>query len=386
MLRLTKSFFITPTVAVLVACGGGGGGDDSSPAGPLAGHEPNSATGLSDAPERARKLALDAATVASSDPAPSSTDEMLPVTPGANVVINEIQMFLGFNKTPGGKFYGLSNSTGTKLVDPATVKEVCFNSFETGWTVPGHGSRACAPVNPENGYAELPINSTCNRALGTWSVILKDGTVLWADTEGERAWTTEGLPVIRHTAVGDPLRGLIEYGTGGRQQPFITSTAVRDGKVDLTVNFGSNCLGGFGLDEKLTNLMPVDKTYFKFGWNSPKAGAGGGEGWGIVQVGDRMPSVIESYAEYNAALGSYTLTFKGLSCGDRGNITVIKGTGETPETAVWDPGKDAKGDVGFGIGWFAVQRNPDELQLWLAKPPVTFDREKYQIVLPACAG
>lgn len=365
----------------LAACGGGGGSDPHTTTSPLVA-PPDSATSLSAAPERARKMAI-AAAVAASAPAPDA-DEVLPVTPGANVVINEIQMFLGLNKTPGGKFFGLSDQSGTHLVDPATVKEACFNSFETGWTVPGHTSRACAPVAPETGYAELPINATCNRALGTWSVVLNDGTVLWADTEGERAWTTEGLPVIRHTGTDDPLRGLIEYGAGGRQQPFATSTAVKDGKVELTVNFGSNCLGGFGLDEKLTNLMPAEKTYFKFGWNSPKAGADGGEGWGIVPVGDRMPSVVESYAEYDTEAGSYTLTFKGLACGDRGNITVYQGTGETPETVVWDPGVDAKGVIGFGAGWFAIQRDPDELQLWVAKAPVSFDRDKYQIVLPGC--
>lgn len=383
-MRLYHSFALAPFVAVLIACGGGGG-SDSSPITPPLAAPPDSATSLSAAPEKARKTAL-AAAQAASTPAPGAEGEVLPVTAGGNIVITEIQHYLGFNKTSDGKYYGLSDVSGTHLVDPTAVEMACFSSFETGWTVPGHSSRACAPVDPATGYAELPINSTCNRALGTWSVVLKDGTVLWADTEGERTWTTEGLPVIRHTASDDPLRGLIEYGVGGRQQPFVTSTAVKDGTVDLIVNFGSNCLGGFGLDEQLTNLMPVDKTYFKFGWNSPKAGADGGEGWGIIPVGDRMPSVIESYAEYDAKLGSYTLTFKGLPAGDHGNITVYRGTGETPETVIWDPGKDAKGVIGFGIGWFAIQRDPNELQLWQAKEPVTFDREQYQIVLPAIAA
>ena len=93
------------------------------------------------------------------------------------MVLNEIQHFVGWNTSPGGKYFCLSDATGTHLVDPAQVAKVCFNSFETGGTVPGHDSRACSPVDA-NGYAPLPINATCNRAVGTYSVVLTDGTVL----------------------------------------------------------------------------------------------------------------------------------------------------------------------------------------------------------------
>ncbi len=364
-------------ISFLVACGGGSPDDAPSP--------PNSAplpTSVESGFVAARAVIQASHHEAVAGPGESTAP--LPVTSAGTITTNEIQHFIGFNRTAEGLYFGLSDATGTHLVDPARVRLACFNSFETGWTVPGFSSRACAPVDV-NGYAPLPINATCNRALGTWSVVLDDASVLWFDFESERAWTIDGLPVIRHTAADDPLRGLIEYGAGGRQQAFVTAVPDGSGGANLTINFGSNCQGGFGLDNQLTNLMPAENTYFKYLWNSPKAGAGGGEGWGLVQVGDRAPSVHEAYAEYDPAAGSYSVTFTGLSCSDRGNITVYRGTGPATEV-VWEAGVDARGESGFGIGWFAVQRDPNELQLWVARDPVTFDRENYQIVwnLPGC--
>lgn len=375
-----------PFAALLAACGGGGDGSPATSAVTPSISVAPPATGNSGISAPDARMRIMAAAQTASAPAPDATTELLPVTSAGTIVLNEVQHFIGFVRTPGGKYFGLSDASGTHLVDPARVKLVCFNSFETGWAVDGRTSRACSPID-ETGYAPLPINATCNRALGAWSAILDDGTVLWFDFESERAWKIEGLPVVRHATANDPLRGLIEYGAGGRQQPYATAASDGNGGANLTINFGSNCQGGFGLDNKLTNLMPAIDTYFKYVWNSPKASASGGHGWGVVQVGDRAPSVREAYAEYDAATGSYSVTFKGLACADRGNITVYKGVGPT-DAVVWDPGVDAKGDTGFGIGWFAIQRDPTELQLWVAKDPVSFDREKYQIVwsLPGCTG
>ncbi|MFZ1626175.1 MAG: hypothetical protein WAT81_00035 [Candidatus Moraniibacteriota bacterium] len=296
--------------------------------------------------------------------------------------MNEVQHFIGLNKTPSGKYFGLSNESGTQLVDPATVDKACFNSFETGWEFDGKTSRACAPVDPTTGYAELPINTTCNKAVGTWSVILKDKTVLWSDNKGDRMWETEGLPAIRHPDPTDPLYGLLEYGVGGRKQPTASAMVVGS-KVDLTINFGSNCLGGFGYEDSagkghLTNLMPAPNTYYKFLYNSNE------KGWGLVQVGETKPSTTEAYAEYDLVTGSYSTTFKGLTCGDRAQIIVYKGVGPTPDKVVWEHKPNKTGTMAEGAGWFAIQKNPTELQLWVAQTPLTFDRDEYQFVLPPC--
>jgi len=311
--------------------------------------------------------------------------------------MNEIQHFIGLNKTDAGKYFGLSNEAGTRLIDPTMVKKTCYNSFETGWNVGGRTSRACAPVDAATGYAELPQNATCNRSLGTWSVVLKgplkagkdgshwddweDGDILWADHESERKWVVEGLPVVYHAAVGDPLRGLIEYGAGGRRQPTISSVVV-GGKLDVTIDFGSNCLGGFGYEDstgqgQLTDLMPTTDTYFKFLYQSDE------EGWGIVQVGDRQPSRKEAYPMYDTVTGSYKATFSGVKCATRGQITVYRGVGPA-DSVTWAPGVDHRGEIGYGAGWFAIQRDPTGLQLWEAVAPVVFDRTLYQFVLTAC--
>lgn len=373
--RLFRFFAVLVLPIAIAACGGGGGGDTPTATSSTSIGNPslNGGKGYGGSTDgRARALAAASASATPASGVPGS----LPLTPGGKIVLNEIQHFVGFNKTPEGKYFGLSDASGTHLVDPARVVLFCFNSFETGWYVNGRISRACGAVDPVTGYVPLPVNATCNRAQGTWSAVLDDNTILWVDHESARAWEIEGLPVTRHTAATDPLRGLVDYGAGGRQQPFATA-AVNGGKVDLTINFGSNCLGGFGLDDELTNLMPADNTYYKFLYNSDL------EGWGIVQVADRSPSKREAYAEYDPVAGSYTLTFLGLKCGDRGQVTVYKGTG--PSTAVvWDPGKSEAGEVGYGVGWFAIQQNPNELQLWVAKAPLTFDRDKYQFVLPGC--
>lgn len=387
---MRKLILAVSTALTLAACGGGGdsGGTSAAPPPtqttpipPVVSNPPPTASGSDLTAPEARSRIM-AAAAAAGTPAPGTT-EPLPIRPGARVTTTDIQHFIALEKTDTGKYFGMSNASGTQLVDPASVQKICFNSFETGWAVGGRTPRACAPIDPATGYGEVPANSTCNRAVGTWSIHLVDGTILWSDTMGDRQWAVDGLPVIRHTDPTDPLYGLVEYGVGGRKQPTISS-AVNNSKVDVTVDFGSNCLGGFGYQDAaeqgyLVDFMPVANTYWKFLWNSDE------EGWGIVQVGDRRPSTKEAYPVYDAVSASYKVTFTGIKCATRGQITAYRGTGPT-DSVVWDSGLDYRGEIGYGAGWFAIQRNPAELQLWVAQAPVVFERDLYQIVLTACTA
>jgi hypothetical protein len=340
-----------------------------------------------------------AAAAASNTPA-AGTAEPLPLTAGASVFTNEIQHFVTLHKTASGKYFGLSDGTGTHLVDPTAVKKVCYNSSQTGWNLDGRLSRACAPVDPTTGYTELPQHATCNRSrAGTWSVIQKgalkpgkdgshwddweDGNILWSDHESERRWNLDGLPVVRHVGVGNLLRGLVDYGVG-ELRPSTIGSAVVNGEIDVTADFGSNCLGGFGYKGAdgrgyLVNFMPEPNVWWKFLWNSTE------EGWGLIRVGDTAPSTLEGQLTYDTSSGSYKLVFKGIKCATRGQITVYRGVGPTPETAVWSPGI-VTSTMAEGEGWFAIQRDPNELQLWLPLAPVVFERDLYQIVLPACSA
>lgn len=385
-------------LSLLAACGGGSSGDQASAPPPIqtapppvASNPPPVPSGIDPAPTEVRAKIVAAA--AASDTSASSVAWPLPLTAGASVFINEIQHFVTLHKTADGRFFGISNRAGTHLIDPMTVKSICYNSPETGWNVDGRTSRACAPVDPVTGYSELPRYATCNRARGTWSVVLKgalkpgrdgshwqdweDGESLWSDHESERRWNLDGLPAVRHTGEGNPLRGLVDYGTGGRHQPTISETIV-GGKIDVTLDFGSNCLGGFGLGGRPTDFMPAPNTWFKFLYNSDE------QGYGLERVGDTMPSTLEGVLTYDLVTGSYKLVFRGIKCATRGQITVYRGVGLTPETAVWEPGINQTTKVAEGAGWFGIQADPNELQLWEPLPAVVFDRNLYVFVLPAC--
>lgn len=388
---MRKLVLAVSTALFLAACGGGGGGDSGGTTTPpptqttpppVVSNPPPTASGSGLTAPEARSRIM-AAAAAASTPAPGTT-EPLPIRPGARVTTTDIQHFIALEKTDTGKYFGMSNGAGTQLVDPASVEKICYNSFETGWAVNGLIPRACAPIDPATGYGELPAKSTCNKAIGTWSIHLLDGTILWSDNIGDRKWTVDGLPVIRHEDPTDPLYGLVEYGVGGRRQPTVSGVIV-GGKVDVTIDFGSNCLGGFGYEVasgqgRLVDFMPMaDNVYWKFLVQSDD------EGWGIVQVGDRRPSTKEAYPVYDPVSASYKVTFTGLKCATRIQFTAYKGTGPA-DNVVWDPGVDYLGAIGFGAGWFAVQRNPNELQLWVAQAPLVMERDFYQVVLPACSA
>ncbi len=122
-----------------------------------------------------------------------------------------------------------------------------------------------------------------------------------------------------------------------------------DNTVTVVVDFGSDCLGGFGLDGKLTPLDPLQPLKFMLHSN--------GSGWGL---GTEYPSTKEAWVQFNDATASYQLRFTNMKCKDAGNVTVYRAKSVSADgtTVEYDPGADK-----FGAGWLAIGgENP----LWQA--------------------
>jgi hypothetical protein len=369
-MRLTKSLFLTPFAAILIACGGGGG-DGTAPAPPTnTAPPPSTSAGDHASARRATIQAVGDATAAAVIPAAGTTTP-LPVTSAGEIQIDGFAQYVTLFKTTDGRYYGLSDASGSYLVDPAIVTRVCFNSSQVGWNVTGFTSRSCAPLNAD-GYAELPM--TCNKDIGTWNLDTSDGRKLWFDHTSERKFVRKGIVSTVQA------NGLVTYGS---YQP--ATVAIRAGTaagtVDVTYDWKNNCMGGFGKNGLLTDLNPNSAdARIKFVWNSNKAGAGNTPGWGLLPIGDRAVSTKEAYAAFDTAAGSYSVTFTGLACNDRGNITVYKGTGPA-DNVTWDLATD-----GFGAGWGIIQNAADPFQFWSIPTSLptglslSFDRTQFQLV------
>lgn len=362
---------ISPAILALflAACGGGGGDADPAPPTNTA-PPPSTAAGDYASAQRATIQAVGAATAAAATPAAGATTP-LPVTSAGEIQIDGFAQYVTLFKTTDGRYYGLSDAGGSYLVDPAIVTQVCFNSSQVGWNVPGYTSRSCAPLNAD-GYAELPM--TCNKDIGTWNLDTSDGRKLWFDHTSERKFVRRGITSTVQT------NGLVTY--GGYQPATVGIKAgTAAGTVDVTYDWKNNCMGGFGKNGLLTDLNPNNAdARIKFVWNSNKAGANNTPGWGLVAIGDRAVSTKEAYASFDAAAGSYSVTFTGLACSDRGNITVYKGTGPA-DNVTWDFATD-----GFGAGWGIIQVASDPFQFWSIASglptgmSLSFDRTQFQLV------
>jgi hypothetical protein len=359
---------------ILVACGGGGGPDGSGP--PPAQQPPPPVPNSNSAADPMPKAALDMVRAAATTAATATTP--LPIVSAGEIQIDGAQQFVTlvpFTAADGKKYYyGLSDQLGTYLVDPADVKQVCYNSSQVGWNVPGFTSRSCAPLDA-NGFVSLP--RTCNKDIGTWNLDTLSGKKLWFDFTSQRAFVRKGI------ASAVQPNGLVSYG-GFQPAQISAKPGTTPNTVDLKLEFKNNCMGGFGLDGKLTdlnpNLDPSDPNFrfVAFLWNSNKAG------WGIVPVADRVPSTKLAFASFDVNSNGYEVEFKGLACNDFGNVTVYKGTG-TSDNVTYDPGTDAKGQVGFGAGWFIIQNAADPFQFWSISGglptgmSLSFDRTKFTI-------
>ncbi len=370
MRRLIPRFVFPAIVATLVACGGGG--SDPQPI-PSTVAEPSTSSEVNDPSERARILAVSAVPTV---PVTGVALTALPIVSAGEIIIDGGQQFVTFMKTAAGQYYGVSDALGTYLVDPADVKQICVNSSQIGWNVPGFTSRSCSPLDA-NGFATLP--RTCNKDLVAYNLDTFSGKKLWFDHVSERKFVRKGI-----ASTVQP-NGLIAYG-GYVPATVSLKAGTAAGTADLTYSWNNNCMGGFGKAGKLTDLNPnldpadPDFRYIAFLWNSNKVG------WGMVPIGNRVPSSKLAFASFDAATNGYSVTWTGLACNDRGNITVYKGTGPA-NAVVYDPGKDATNVVdGFGEGWGIVQKATDLFQFWSIAPglptgvSLTFDRVKFQTV------
>ncbi len=366
-MRLTHSLFLGPFAAILIACGGGGGDANPAPPSPGATSPPTSSgvTGGTDG----RSKALAAVSAAAASAPAAGTAGTLPVVSAGEIQIDGGAQYITFTKTLDGKYYGLSDALGTYLVDPTDVVQVCVNSSQIGWNVPGYTSRSCSPLDT-NGFAVLP--RTCNKDLVAYNMDTKSGKKLWLDHVSERKFVRKGI-----ISTVQP-NGLIAYGS------YVPATVslkagTAAGTADLTYNWQNNCMGGFGKDGLLTDLNPnlapddPDFRYISFLWNSNK------EGWGLRASGDRVPSTKQAFASFDAATGNYSVTFTGLKCNDKGNVTAYKGTG-LATAVVWDFGTDD-----FGAGWGIIQAASDPFQFWSIQTNLPtgvnlfFDRLTYQL-------
>ncbi len=379
-MRLIYWLFFSLGTAVFVACGGSSG--DADPSSPNAADNPPTTSADMSVPDH--RVTIQAAAIAATTPV---TGVSLPQTPGGEIFLNPFEQFWTFFPTSDGRYFGLSRPGATLLVAPTSVKAACFFSHRVGWGVNGGVSRACGPIVDH--FATLP--RTCNNDTGTYAVILKgalkpgktgidwqdwhDGEVLWADFVSERQHQfaiNPAFPLEAKRITSGLKSGLIEYGKPG--VGYRPATVRAEARGVLTLDFGSNCTGGFGLDGKLTNIDPtVPDVVYKFVWNSPKANAAGSHGWGIIEVRDasgrviRRPSVKEAFLTFNPVTESWEVRFEGLACNDFGNITVYRGA-NLAGNVIWDPGIDARGQVGFGAGWFVIESTIDSYHFWSIAP------------------
>ncbi len=263
-----------------------------------------------------------------------------------------------FRLNERGKYIGLADEQGSFEVDPKQTTVVCFNSNRVGWGLQSH---ACAPIREH--VAIVPL---CSNDQGTLSVRLADNRVLWFDltSQSAGAWIRTGL-------ASNLEKGWIEYGRRGYRPARVSSQSegTSDG-VPLSIDFGSNCLGGFS--------QPLDsRTPLLFVWNSDQAG------WGINSA-QPSPSAKWAFLEWNEPDEAYRVVFNRLACGDKGSITVYKPKKTVPikgEPVDWDTGMD-----GFGFAWVSIPANETNPQ-WNKDAGVSFIHEGangHYIQLPSC--
>lgn len=269
------------------------------------------------------------------------------------ILIEDSSHSIQFNLDTG-KYYGLADKDGSYDVDPSNIEKVCFNSNRRGWT---DKSVSCAPVDANH---RVTLPKSCNNDQGTWSVKLRDGRWLWFDLTSDEAFSRKGFS---STLLPN---GLVSYGVTGYQSSQVTVAA--GGK--LRIDFGSNCLTGFGKPLEVEDLL--------FVWNSDKSGAGGQSGWGLNSI---TGSIKQGYLDWNPEKNAFFVEFTGLACSDHGNITVYKKLSGTGTAVVWDAGSD-----GFGYAWFAIPPKGEVNPVWQVGPGVTWDQDKWLVnySIPGC--
>lgn len=200
-MRSLKIIASAATLAILSLAGcGGGGGDSSSSSIPTAllpsTTTPNGgavqpavpASAPAPAPAEKRVVTLTVGSssfsgmktiqavnnVAASAPlaasAPAATVP-LPTTSAGMITASPINQVFHLNRSADGlSFYGWSDVAGTYLIPVADLKMVCANGFQTGLSIMGNTSRACAAPDLVANTVTLP--GTCSRDVNFYTAFL----------------------------------------------------------------------------------------------------------------------------------------------------------------------------------------------------------------------
>lgn len=372
-MRSFTNFLVLPAIlAALTACGGGGGSAEP----PVQGDPPPKAVDVTIKTQFGQAHILAQNKVA-------AEGDTLPVTSAGSILATPSNQFIGLNRTEDGlSYYGWSDESGTYLIDPADVEQICANSFQVGLSINGNVSRACGAPDLDANMATLP--GTCNKDITFYTLFLKSkpGVPLWMDLTSERKFTIDpnSLP-------GVVLANGGQINWGDYQGATVKGVKNADGTAKFRFDFGSNCGGGFGKNDHLVDLNITDPDHpLAFGWNGDNAGADGGQGWGLIPWQDKdgnavAPSVYLTYTGFDEGTGNFFFEFPNLPCKGAGTPTVYRGTKNEDDTVTYDPNLDEVGP--FGIGWLAIQANADEYQIWtlLSDSSVTasFDRANFQL-------
>lgn len=222
-------------------------------------------------------------------------------------------------RAPGPSAYGAQ----TTKVPQSQVYLACFISARAGYTEAiGSGIFLFREAGHEFGSGDVHVakKTSHSRACGE---VGADGTirVTGVDNNDQGAWVFFANPTAAQfkldtSAVGGWQRagdltskvvdGFVEYGKHGYQPPSIDFQ-----KGELRIDFGSNRLSGFNSLDGL--FEPGD---LEFVFSSDKEGYG--------RNSTRRGSLV-----WDALAEKYSVTIEGLTCGDRGNVTVFKKVGNT---------------------------------------------------------
>ena len=172
---------------------------------------------------------------------------------------------------------------------PSEVNRVLFLSDRRGWDKDGLAFGVVSPTG------DVQINNTCNNDRGQWAVLTNGGAIVWFSADPAKGWVRDGVP---SKLVGE----LVEYGAHGYQPAKLVY-----GASTLTIDFGSDCLGGFS--------PSLVGTGYTFVWNSDI------DGWGVASKKRATPV-------WDATLLKWTVSMAGITCGQRGTLSVFK-PGET---------------------------------------------------------
>lgn len=201
-------------------------------------------------------------------------------------------------------YLGGADGKGYSLA-PAKVAKVCFVSNRKGW---GVDAQACA-VPAADG--SLKMSGMCLNDEGLVTVWRNDGVVpteLWVDFASSQGWKL----------AGDLSPKLVTKVVDGKSQQFVQYGDYKPAKVvydkapgQLTIRFGSDCLGGFVYEQTpgVWKPAPLVPGPLRFIWNSS--------------------TPQEAFLDWDAVAKEHVVNFSGLTCGQQTNVSVYK-----PKTVV----------------------------------------------------